>query len=113
MSMWARLKSGAGGQKPPTVTAATAIEIDESHNSFYVDGTSTVTTINATKPILEGREVTFYSTAGTPVFGNTDSTSTKGELDLGGSDITLDATDFLVVKQMSNGTWVRKYATSN
>lgn len=107
MSMSARIKSTAGGDtQNPTVTSATTINVPSDTNFVVLSGSETCTSLVAASH-TRNRIVWFYSSSGSTVLTNTDNATTAGTMDLGGSDITLGATDMICLLLRSDGTWVR------
>lgn len=83
--------------------------IPEGVGTIYLSCTSTqtVTTIGANLRIIPNRILRIYGVAGTTTFTNNDGTTTKGQMDLGGSNRAVAATDVLELMQRADGTWVR------
>lgn len=107
------MKSKSGGIAIPTVASAATVLLSESNDVFLISGTTAITSLDATR-IRPGRHVTFIGTDGTGnVFTNTNATTTAGQMDLGGSDITLTLDDVLVLVQLGNGAWRRVSHSNN
>lgn len=120
MSFWSRLKFIAGGDTPPTVTipaGSTSFSIPEYANQFYLTAPSTVTigTINANSRILPGRVVYLIGAASTAAITLTNNagTTTKGQIDAGAADLTVDDQDVVVLVQVVNGTWLEVSSADN
>lgn len=120
MSLWSRIKSLGGGDVPPTVSIAsgtTALELVESSNLFFLSaaGTVTIGTINATGRILVGRTIVLVGASGTAAITitNNASTTTKGQIDAGAADLTIDDQDVVTLIQVANGTWLEVSSTDN
>ena len=115
MSLGARQASTSGGypgKDPLSLTAATTITVPNDSNIFLLTGTATVTSLEAME-ILPGRLVTFIQDSGTTTFTNTNDTTTSGQMDLGGSNVALAASDVLQLVQRSGGYWQRVFSTNN
>ena len=111
----ARVKSGVGAswQAQPTVASAAALYVNNNVTSVYISGDTAVTSI-ATTFIQPGRRLTFIGAASASVlFTNTNDTTTKGQMDLGGSDRTLGDNDVLTIEQRNDGSWVMILTTNN
>lgn len=107
MSLWGRLRSTAGGDTSnPTITSAATVFIPDDTNIVVLSGTASVTSLQAS-PAARNRMVWFYSTSGTSTLTNTNDAATAGQMDLGGSNIALGATDMISLWLRPNGTWVR------
>lgn len=105
---WARAKHWfGGGSKPPTVASAATVYVPDHAGGVLFTGAETITTLNAAVSTRGSRLVYFYSTNGSVVLTNTDDTTTAGKMDLGGSNITLGATDMVVLYLRSDGVWIR------
>jgi hypothetical protein len=120
MSLWSRVKSLGGGDVPPTVSipaGTTALELLESTNLFFLNAASAVTigTINATGRILPGRQIVLVGVIGTGAvtITNNAGTTTKGQIDAGAADLTVDDTDVVTLIQVANGTWLEVSSTDN
>lgn len=114
MAMWSRLKSIMGGDRTDySIAAATTVNVPDSTNFVSLTGTATITTLNGDLT-TRNRLVHFYqSDSGATTFTNTDSTTTAGQMDLGGSNITLGQTDFLTLWLRDDGVWVRVSTSNN
>ncbi len=126
MSMWSRVKSWAGGGRLYEYTINVA---DGGTGTMYLPDDSNVFTlvgpegsVGISKIFASGatrnRKVYLYqkydaSITPETVFTNTDGASVEGEMDLGGSDVTLGATDVLALLLRPDGTWVRIFTTDN
>lgn len=126
--MMARLKSIAGGNRNshvitvPGVQGDTIADLDVPDDSNIFAFTTaeegiTITRLAATQG-TRNRKVVFYmkpvvDTSGFITLTNNDTPTLPGEMDLGGSDITLDPTDVLVMLLRTDGTWVRLRHTDN
>ena len=117
-----RVKSTHGSLAPPTITVPTAatddLDLPQHSNVFLVTAPSNITgmsTCNLNKPIETGRIVLLIAADSTAnlVFTNDDTPTSKGQMDLGGSDITLDDRDVLCLIQRSDGSWLRIFNTNN
>jgi hypothetical protein len=106
MARWGRLKSIAGRRNVPTLTAAATLNLRQAHAKYHLSGTDTVTALDPTAPIIPGREVTFIGISGTTTFTNTDDTTTKGQMDLGGSNRAVATSDVLTLQQRTDGSWL-------
>ncbi len=114
MSVWSRLKSYAGGSlSPPRLVIAasqTALELPSNRNVFELTAASTETlaTINANLPIMPGRMIIIYgATASAAItITNNAGTTTKGQIDAGAADLTIDNDDSAILLQRANGTWI-------
>lgn len=96
-----------------TIVSATTVDLPGDVCNCLISGSATITTLNP-PAILPGMTVIFEAVAGAaPVFTNTDDTTTPGQMDLGGSNITLSASDVLALKLRSDGSWVRLWSTNN
>lgn len=116
MSMTSRVKSLLGGSgrsdTSKTLTAAATLTVPGWSNLFYLSGTDTVTALVAEKSTRD-REVTFIGLSGTTTFTNTNNPTTVNQMDLGGSNRAVAATDVLVLILKQDGTWVMKSFTDN
>ncbi len=103
------MKTYAGGDiisdTSRTLAFATTLQVPDNTNLFYLTGTATCTALNA-NGATRNRLVTFACTSGSQTFTNTTGTSTAGKMDLGGSNVTLNAGDILNLFLKSNGVWV-------
>lgn len=98
----------------PTIASASSMELPDDANSIIVSGNATVTALSANSPIRSGRVVRLVGAASAAViFTNTNDTVTKGQMDLGGANITLGATDVLQLEQQETGAWLRVSLTDN
>lgn len=120
MSLWSRIKSLGGGDVPPTVSIAsgtTALELPESSNLFFLNAAAgvTIATINATGRILVGRVIVLVGVIGTGAvtLTNNAGTTTKGQIDAGAADLTVDDTDVVTLMQVANGTWLEVASVDN
>lgn len=114
--LWSRIKSLMGTREGgvETVAAATSLTIPDDSNLVYLTGTATVTSLNGSSRIEAGRTVFFYqSDSGTTTFTNTDDTTTKGQMDLGGGSVAVANSDVLCVSQRPDGSWIRLFNTNN
>jgi len=112
MGKLARMKQTHGGTIP-TVTVAAAMNIPDHLSRVYVSGTDTVTSLCAEMPTIEGRQLVIIGSSGTATFTNTDDTTTKGQMDLGGSNRAVGTDDVLILTQRGNGTWLMTTALVN
>lgn len=118
MSIWGRLKSLAGAQDTVTIatsSATTALAVPDEANVIYLTGSNTVTTITGAIS-ARGRIVWFFQSTGTTTFTNNPGTSTVGQMDLSGldpADVLLGPTDWLILHQKKDGTWIRVLTTNN
>jgi len=114
MGWFARSKSRhGGGRAVPTLAAATTINVPSDSDHFDLTGTATVTSLLADSSTL-GRICTFYqSDNGATTLTNSNNPTTRGAMDLGGSNITLAATDNVTLRLLANGTWVRYGSVDN
>lgn len=109
MSKWARLKSKAGGQARPSLTAATTMYINQGDDEYNVAGTATVTSLTA-DTATRGRTIRLYVTSGALTLTNSPGTTTVGQMDLGALDpanVVLETSDSITLLLRSDGTWVR------
>lgn len=126
MSMWSRIRSYAGGSRkstdltvPGSQNDTIELNLPDTGNLFSLVGPEgiTVSKLHAGNT-TRNRKVYLYqkydsSASPATTFTNTDGAAVAGEMDLGGSDITLDATDVLVLLLRTDGTWVRLRNTDN
>lgn len=116
MSVTARLKSLVGSGSVPTLTLAsgtTTINLPDETNNVVLNATGSVTigTVNAQassgQQINHGRVVIFTIATGssTITFTNNSGTTTRGQFDLKGSNISAVARDIIVMRQKGNGAW--------
>jgi len=114
MGWFSRSKSRRGGGRGvPTLAAATTITVPSDSDHFDLTGTATVTSLLA-DPSTAGRICTFYqSDSGTTTLTNTNNGTTRGVMDLGGSNLALAATDAVTLRLLANGTWVSYGAANN
>lgn len=94
------------------VAVAATVNVPDDTNYVEFTGTDTVTALNASGS-TRNRMVVFYSTSGTTTLTNTDSATTAGQMDLGGSNIALGATDAIILWLRSDGVWVRLTPVAN
>lgn len=126
MSMIARLKSLAGGEltaQKVTVPGASGdtvtLYIPDHVNLIALDGPQTMVVGSLlASTSTRNRKVFIYQRddvddVGDTTFTNTDGASVAGQMDLGGSDVTLDAADVLVLLLRSDGTWLKLRYTDN
>lgn len=120
MAFWDRLKSWAGGRTPPTIalaSGATTINLPDNANTFLLNaaGTVTIATINSQQPILAGRTIMLIGLNGTAAVTLTNSaaSTTKGQIDAGAADLTVDDTDVVVLVQYINGVWYEVSSVDN
>src|SRR5688572_5590348 len=129
MGVMSRIKSTAGGNRNsialhiPGAAGSTLAELplpdDSNIFAVYTSGENdvTVSKIRASET-TRNRKVTLYcepepSTTGYVTFTNTSNAAVPGEMDLGGSDVTLDPSDVLVLLLRADGTWLRLRNTDN
>ena len=122
MGAVARMKSVHGGSRQAikSLTPVTAVDLSLPTDSdiFYLKnaGAVTIPTININMPTRPGRKVTLVAhkdnTNDFTLTNNAD-TVTKGQMDLGGGDITLGTEDVLVIVQQDNGVWFEASLTDN
>ena len=101
---------GLTGDTIPTIASAATLVIPDNVTNMYVSGSTTVTLLSST--FLPGRVIVIYGTGGV-VLTNTDDTTTLGQMDLGGSNLTLAASDIAALMQRNDGSWVRLFSTDN
>ncbi len=109
----ARANSWFGQLYPEqTIVAATTTAVPDDVTNCLISGSVTITSLTAI--VMPGRVVVFEGATGAAVvFTNTDDTTTSGQMDLGGSNVTLGASDILALKQRGDGSWVRLWNTNN
>jgi hypothetical protein len=95
---------------PQPLDAAATLVLPAGHDSFVMSGTATVTDLQGGR---NGRVVLFRGLSGTTTFTNTNGTTTRGQMDLGGSNVALAADDILVLVGRSDGSWLRLFSTDN
>ena len=117
----ARLKSiVGGGTAPPTITLSasqTAIELPNHSCVFELtsSATETIATINANADIDYGRVIYIHGATATAAITLTNNagTTTKGQIDAGAGDITIDNDDTCSLLQRRNGTWIELSSQNN
>lgn len=99
----------------PTVASATTTVIDRSSSVWFITGSATITSLlTGDGVVTPGDYVEFWGGASAAaVFTNTNDTTTNGQMDLGGSDITLGERDVLILRRYAGGFWVRVTSTNN
>lgn len=96
-----------------TVASAATLAVPDAGNTWLVSGSTTVTSLSAGGR-LAGSRITFIgATSASVAFTNTNDPTTAGQMDLGGSNITLADQDILTLVLMNNGTWNRIANTNN
>lgn len=104
------------GQGVTTLASAATWQLPgEIIGPFEITGSATVTSLTLPSGIVQGgRIVTFYGGASAAVvFTNTNDTTTAGQMDLGGANITIADQDVLMLMMKNNGTWIRVFNTNN
>lgn len=116
----AKAKSMVGSGRVPILTivaSQTNVDLPGDSNVFEwtAGATETIATINANRRIQGGRIiVVFGATASAAVtVTNNAGTTTKGQIDAGAADITIDNDDTMVLVQRRNGTWVELASQNN
>lgn len=98
---------------PVTFTPTATCILPAGEYNFIVLGSATITSLPVPAANV-GTIVRFRGGASAGVvFTNTDGATTPGQMDLGGSNITLGAGDYLELELIANGTWLRIYSTNN
>ena len=111
---WARAKHWfGGGSQPPTIASAATVYVPDNAGSVILTGAETITALNAAISTRGSRMLYLYSKDGNVVLTNTDGTTTAGQMDLGGSNITLGATDMIILYLRVDGVWVRATPVAN
>ena len=113
MGAIARMKSKSGGSQAPVILSpVTAVDLSLLDRSdvftLLNTGAVTIPTIGATMPVHPGRQIVLMNSASSSndfTLTNNADTTTKGEMDLGGGDVTLGTEDVLTLTQQANGTW--------
>lgn len=115
MSLGAKIRSVHGRSGTITaVASAAAVTVSEESDVFVISGSDTITSLLGAGGVLPGRIVTFIGAASAAVvFTNTNDPTTSGQMDLGGSNVTLGAQDVLTLVRLDNGTWLRVSASDN
>jgi hypothetical protein len=111
MSVWARLKSIAGGDRVDTdVAQGTTIVVPDNTNLVYITGSASVTVATLKgNASTANRLVTFVQKGtGTTTFEN-DDTPAANQMDLGGSNRALGQHDVLCLLLKPDGTWLRAF----
>jgi len=111
-----RLRTGGlglhGGNSIPTIASAATLNIQNDIETMYISGTTAVTKISTGR--RPGRKLRFIGTDATGnVFTNTNDTTVEGEMDLGGSNVTLAAQDILELVQNNNGSFTASLHKNN
>lgn len=108
MTMLARWKSMAGGNGPPvTVASAATITLEDKDSCNYISGTTTVTSLLVSNKALYNRIHTFIGAAGAAVaFTNTNTPTTVGQMNLKGSNQTLQEDQVMQLFLKNDGTWI-------
>lgn len=108
MAFWSGVKQMFGGAQRgiETLASAATVNVPEEGSVFYMSGTTAITSLICPKT-MRGRLVTFIGTSAVGnVFTNTDGTTTEGQMELGGSDLTLGPTSVLQLYcKLSDGSW--------
>lgn len=106
---------GSNHAQAPTYASAASQVIDSSSSVIYVTGSATITSLlTADGVVTPGHYVEFHGGASAAVvFTNTNDTTTSGQMDLGGSNITLGERDVLALRRESDGSWTRVFNTNN
>lgn len=115
MAIVARLRSMTGRGSPiNTIAASSTITLTDDSDIWIVTGTATVTSLLTAGGIFPGRTVRLISNDATgATFTNTNDPTTDGQMDLGGSDITLAKNDVLTLVRLDSGAWLRVSYTNN
>lgn len=120
MGFYSRVQSILGLEDPRVLTlvaSQTTLRLPKGSNNFEITSpaTETIATIDALGRISGGRVVIFVAKIGSAAvtFTNNNATTTKGQMELGGSNIVLDDNDVLVLWQRPDGTWIRITNTNN
>lgn len=115
MSVVARMKSMAGTgrsiKEVSLVSGNTDIPVPEGANVVVLTASATVTisTVGANQAVFGGRRLVMIGKAGTSAItlSNNSATTTKGQMDLGGADITFNAGETVELIQRDDGSWYR------
>lgn len=127
MSMWSRLRSWAGGySRTPTINVpgvqgqTIVLNLPDHSNVFALTTSEEGVNIGdlLAADNTRNRKVWLYmkptvDTNGYVTLVNTDNASVAGEMDLGGSDITLEESDAVCLLLRDNGTWLKLRVTDN
>lgn len=107
MSMWARLKSLAGGRAPLTsVASAATLRVGDEDGAIVVTGTTTVTSLVSAN-YIRNRQLTIIGGVGANVtFTNTNTLTTAGQMYLHGANRQLVESDVMVLICQADGTWI-------
>lgn len=105
-----RVHSWAGANRPREVTSAATLSLKHNDYRVWLTGTATVTSIVA--ETRDGRPVEFFQNgAGVTTFTNTDSSTTAGQMDLGGGNVVLGRGQSVSLMQDANGVWRKLWTT--
>ena len=113
------MKSLVGGEgfiRDKTLAAATTLTVPDDLTVVALTGTATVTSLLASS-ITRGRMVWFFqSDSGTTTFTNSPGTTTAGQMDLGGLDVSnavVGPSDWLCLYLKPDMTWIRVMPVTN
>lgn len=93
---------------PKSIPSAASLVLQRNQNKISLTGTTTVTSLlmAGAPPENEGRMLMIWGGAGcSVVLTNTTSPTTAGQMALGGSNITLNPDDCVLLEAKSDGTW--------
>jgi hypothetical protein len=100
-------------KKPAAIASAATLHLPVGQSKFEISGSVTITSMPVT-PSRIGQQVQFIGAASAgAVFSKTNDPTTPGQMDLGGSNITLGQQDVLILEAKPDYTWVRITSTDN
>lgn len=107
MSIWARLKTMAGGKgNLDTLASVATLRLPDNDSAWYVSGTTSVTSLYV-PPFLYNRRVTLIGASSAQVsFANTDNPSTAGQMYLHGQNRIIREDDLIELFCKNDGTWI-------
>ena len=111
-----RIKNWLGGKAATTITyttSQTSLPVPDDAGGLVLSGTATIATLTADTSTRGGRLLWLYQAAGTTTLTNNGGSTTANQMDLGGGDATLGATDFIVLYLRIDGVWVRATAVAD
>lgn len=115
MAAYGIMKQIAGGKRPYRIASATNLSVPPGRHNLKLTGTTTIATIAAYPK--DGRLLRISGSAdGNVTFTNTDDPSTSGQMDVGGSNLTLadeDSVDLVCRTSGSLYWWERVNSTDN
>lgn len=103
-----------GHSKPPTYASATNMNVKANDSFILISGSTAVVTIK--QPGKAGQLLRVQGASGASfTLTNNNDTTTAGQMDLGGSNITTfgSGPDVIVLRKRADGSWERLFNENN